>query len=37
MTRRRIVLRDPSRFKDPANLTWDRYITLQAPEPSSKP
>ena len=28
----RIVLRDPSRFKDPANLTWERYIALQARE-----
>jgi len=27
-----IVLRDPGRFKDPANLTWERYITLQARE-----
>src|SRR5262247_1618515 len=32
MARRRIVLKDPSRFKDPASLTWDRYITLQARE-----
>jgi phenol hydroxylase P3 protein len=32
MTRPRIVLRDPSRFKDPANLTWERYIALQARE-----
>ena len=27
-----IVLKDPSRFKDPANLTWERYIALQARE-----
>ena len=27
-----ITLRDPSRFKDPANLNWDRYIALQARE-----
>ena len=27
-----IVLRDPSRFKDPANLTWERYIALQTRE-----
>jgi hypothetical protein len=32
MTRTRIVLKDPSRFKDPANLTWERYIALQARE-----
>ncbi len=29
---RRIVLKDPSRFKDPANLSWERYIDLQARE-----
>ena len=28
----RIVLKDPRRFKDPANLTWERYIALQARE-----
>jgi phenol/toluene 2-monooxygenase (NADH) P3/A3 len=27
-----IVLRDPGRFKDPANLTWERYIALQTRE-----
>jgi len=32
MARRRVVLKDPSRFKDPANLTWERYIALQARE-----
>jgi Methane/Phenol/Toluene Hydroxylase len=32
MTPRSISLRDPSRFKDPANLTWERYIALQARE-----
>ena len=32
MARRRITLNDPSRFKDPANLTWERYIALQARE-----
>jgi len=32
MARKRIALKDPSRFKDPANLTWDRYITMQARE-----
>ena len=28
----RITLRDPGRFRDPANLTWERYIALQARE-----
>lgn len=32
MARARIMLRDPGRFKDPANLTWDRYVTMQARE-----
>ena len=32
MAARRIVLRDPRRFKDPANLTWERYVALQARE-----
>lgn len=32
MARKKIALKDPSRFKDPANLTWERYITLQARE-----
>jgi len=32
MARRQITLRDPSRFKDPADLTWERYIALQARE-----
>lgn len=32
MARPRIVLRDPSRFKDPASLTWERYVALQARE-----
>lgn len=32
MTRTRIVLNDPGRFKDPANLTWERYVGLQARE-----
>src|SRR3989475_305062 len=27
-----IVLNDPGRFKDPANLTWERYIALQTRE-----
>ena len=32
MAGRRITLTDPSRFKDPAGLTWERYIALQARE-----
>jgi hypothetical protein len=32
MPRARIVLHDPGRFKDPAHLTWERYIALQARE-----
>jgi hypothetical protein len=32
MARRTITLKDPSRFKDPAGLTWERYIALQARE-----
>jgi hypothetical protein len=32
MARRRISVKDPSRFRDPANLTWDRYIAIQARE-----
>jgi hypothetical protein len=32
MRRRSITLNDLSRFKDPANLTWERYIALQARE-----
>jgi hypothetical protein len=32
MATRRIVLRDPRRFRDPANLTWERYVALQARE-----
>ena len=32
MAKPRIVLRDPSRFKDPANLSWERYVALQARE-----
>jgi hypothetical protein len=27
-----VVLRDPDRFRDPANLSWERYIALQARE-----
>src|SRR5499433_450789 len=29
---RTITLKHPERFKDPANLTWERYIALQARE-----
>lgn len=29
---RRIVLKDPSRFKDPSNLSWERYVAFQARE-----
>jgi hypothetical protein len=32
MARMRITLDDPSRFRDPANLTWERYIALQSRE-----
>ena len=32
MARKRIVLKDPTRFKDPAHLTWERYVSLQARE-----
>ena len=28
----RLELKDTSRFKDPANLTWDRYMTIQTRE-----
>src|SRR5438552_3918389 len=29
---RSITLKHPERFKDPANLTWERYVALQARE-----
>src|SRR5262250_1593829 len=29
---RMITLKNPERFKDPANLTWERYVALQARE-----
>ena len=32
MATKRITLHDPTRFKDPANLTWERYVALQARE-----
>lgn len=32
MARPHVVLKDPTRFKDPANLTWERYVHLQSRE-----
>ena len=32
MARRRITLHDTSRFHDPASLTWQRYVEMQARE-----
>ncbi|PYM94415.1 MAG: hypothetical protein DME04_07955 [Candidatus Rokuibacteriota bacterium] len=32
MARTRITLKDPARFSDPANLTWERYVAMQARE-----
>ena len=32
MASQQVTLRDPSRFKDPAGLTWERYVALQARE-----
>lgn len=32
MAGKRLILREPDRFKDPANLTWERYVALQARE-----
>src|SRR5881409_251858 len=32
MARKQITLNDPGRFKDPASLTWERYVALQARE-----
>src|SRR2546428_6929494 len=32
MARKRITLENPALFSDPANLTWERYIALQARE-----
>jgi Methane/Phenol/Toluene Hydroxylase len=32
VARERLSLRDTSRFSDPANLTWERYVALQARE-----
>jgi len=32
MADKRLVLRDSTLFKDPANLTWERYVALQARE-----
>jgi Methane/Phenol/Toluene Hydroxylase len=32
MAHAKITLKDPSRFADPSNLTWERYVALQARE-----
>jgi hypothetical protein len=32
MASMRITLNDPSRFRDPANLTWERYIAVHSRE-----
>ena len=32
MASQRLTLKDPGRFKDPAGLTWERYVALQARE-----
>jgi len=32
MARPRVELKDPSRFKDPSSLSWERYVALQARE-----
>src|SRR2546427_3603644 len=32
MARKRLVLKDPGRFSDPAGLTWERYVAMQARE-----
>lgn len=32
MAKRRVVLNNPARFRDPAALTWEKYIALQARE-----
>ena len=32
MAHERITLKDPTRFRDPASLTWERYIALQPRE-----
>ena len=32
MARKRITLENPALFSDPANLTWERYVALQARE-----
>jgi hypothetical protein len=32
MAGKRLALKDPGRFSDPANLTWERYVALQARE-----
>jgi len=32
MARKRLVLENPALFVDPANLSWERYVTVQARE-----
>jgi len=32
MARKRLVFKDPGRFSDPASLTWERYVAMQARE-----
>src|SRR3989442_7090786 len=32
MARRRLVLKNPMRFSDTANLSWERYVAMQACE-----
>src|SRR2546425_9743 len=32
MARKRLALKDPGRFSDPAGLTWERYVAMQARE-----
>ena len=32
MARKRLVLKNTARFVDPANLSWERYVTMQARE-----
>ncbi len=32
MARKRVALKDPAHFSDPANLTWERYVAMQARE-----
>jgi len=32
MARKRLVLKNTALFVDPANLSWERYVTMQARE-----